>query len=311
MSDVSRPEPSSTDGANTEQWQDPRAGASTQGAQGGASAPPPVVVGFDNSDCALRAVDRAAEEAALRETGLEILTGWPWELVMPPASMGNAESEKVVREHLDKVIKRVHERYPQMTVEPALSWERAADALISRSGEAALTVVGTRGHGGFVGLLVGSVSLRAAAHTEGPLLVVGPHEERDHGRVLLGLKSVLDDHALEFAFEEAARRNAELRVVHAWQFSPFPDDVHKNTAEATHIKEAVARLRDRFPQVKAEVASVEAPAARELLEQSAEADIVVLAAHRRKRRFGLQLGAVSHALLHHAQCPVAIIPAAA
>lgn len=288
--------------------------AAAPGVPGGGSdvRGPKVVVGFDNSQHATRALNTAAYEADRRGAALEILCGWPWEPAMSPAAADDLNALDRARRHLEEAADRVRSVLPQVPVTPSLTADSAVDALLRLGGQAALTVVGTRGHGGFVGLLLGSVSLRLAAHSTSPLLVVGqddgtgPGQRR--GRVLVGMKSDGDLEALAFGFAEAERRGATLTVLHTWQFSPYPDDIHHTTAATTLISTAVQQLREKFPAVDASVESLQERAAKALVEESAWADVVVIAAHRRKHRLGPRVGPVVHALLSHARCPVALVP---
>ena len=285
-------------------------GAPTPANEGSAEGPK-VVVGFDNSPPARRALNAAAAEAARRGVALEILCGWPWEHAINPAAAEDPETLDRVRRHLDEAAARVRRRYPQVPVTPSVTADAAHEALLRCGRDAVLTVVGTRGHGGFKGLLLGSVSLRVAAQTTCPLLVVGPGEEsggQDQGRVLVGMKSDADTEALEYALAEAERRGAELKVLHTWQFSPYPEDIHDTTAAGTLISETVRERRGRFPTVDTSVDSRQERAAGALVEASSTADVLVLTVHRRKRRFGLWLGPVTHALLSHSRCPVVLLP---
>ncbi|MGW2089178.1 universal stress protein [Streptomyces sp. NPDC001880] len=84
---------------------------------------------------------------------------------------------------------------------------------------------------------------------------------------------------------------------------------HKERA-ATLIDEAMAETVREDPTVRLPSAAVEGTAAKVLVHRSAAADMVVVGAHRRRIRLGLQLGRVAHALLHHADCPVAVLPLA-
>ncbi|GHF34553.1 MULTISPECIES: universal stress protein [Streptomyces] len=281
-----------------------------------------VLVGFDGSARALPALDLAADEALRRGTTLEILCGWPWgrhrspDMAMAP---GGPSLHQLSRASLDRAVTRVHGRARHLPVVPTLTTEPAARALVRAGRTAALTVVGTRGHGGFGELLLGSVTLRVAAHCTGPLLVVRGSATNERNCVLVGLESEADLGALRFGFEEAARRGAVLRVLHAWRYPAAPslcppaplqwDDVQLLAKSAEAVPEyAVAALRGEHPGVEVDTVAMCLGAGHALTEASRTADVVVVSAHRRARRLGLQLGPVTHTLLHHAHCPVALVP---
>ncbi|MFE1841070.1 universal stress protein [Streptomyces sviceus] len=273
-----------------------------------------VVVGVDGSASSLRALDHAVDAARRHGARLEIVYGWPRD-----GHDGSAppDAADTVAESIADQARRLA---PELDVVTSSVAEDAADALVRRGRDARLTVVGTRGHGGFAGLLLGSVSLRLAAHSESPLLVVRGDQDvartaLGHDRVLLGLESDADTAAAAVAFEEAALRKARLRVLHAWSLRrPTPtEETRDDFARRARTEEAVpgfavARLRDEHPDVAVDVDSVHGAPARTLVEESVTADLVVIAAHRRKGRLGLQLGPVTHALLHHAHCPVLLVP---
>ncbi|MDX3214997.1 universal stress protein [Streptomyces sp. ME02-6991-2B] len=287
-----------------------------------------VVVGVDGSDPAVRALDRAADEAHRRDTALRIVHGLPWP---DPGEVGfglDTDRDRppgdAARALLELAAMRVADRHPGLTVTLDLSAEPAASALVRAGRTAALTVVGTRGRGGFAGLLLGSVSLRVAAHTAGPLMVVrgeDPAARRGllHDKVLLGLEDESDAEAVLFAFEEAGRRGARLRVLHTWTHPHLPGGEwplsHRQdlASQARQHKElarfAVSKAAERFPGVAVRVDTAAGYAAAALVEASRAADVVVVGAHRREARpLGLRLGPVTHAVLHHAHCPVVVVP---
>ncbi|WP_414166592.1 universal stress protein [Streptoverticillium reticulum] len=281
-----------------------------------------VLVGFDGSARALPALDRAADEAVRRGTGLEILCGWPWgRLPAPDAATapGGPSLHQMSRASLDRAVARVRSRADGLSIVPTLTTEAAARALVRAGRTAALTVVGTRGHGGFGELLLGSVTLRVAAHSTGPVLVVRGSATNERNCVLVGLESEADLGALRFGFEEAVRRGATLRVLHAWRYPATPsmcppaplewDDVQLLAKSAEAVPQyAVAALRPAYPGVVVDTVAMCLGAGHALTEASRTADLVVVSAHRRARRLGLQLGPVTHTLLHHAHCPVALVP---
>jgi nucleotide-binding universal stress UspA family protein len=283
-----------------------------------------VVVGVDGSESSLRALDMAAEEAGRRGATLELVysAGWPRRSRVPVTESDTERMRAAGAEVLDEAGKRAHEHVPGLRVVAQIHTEAlAADVLVKASRTAALTVVGTRGHGGFAGLLVGSVSLRVATHCEGPLLVVGDSRKggpTERGSVLVGMHTQNDEPALRFGFEEAARRSSSLRVLHVWNQPRMPGRLQLPPSEARKAKAAAAEQVTKLAEpVSKDHPGVEftadeqggSPAAT-LIEASRAADLLVIAVHRRQRRLGLQLGPVAHAVLHHAHCPVVLTPAA-
>ncbi|MFJ5560711.1 universal stress protein [Streptomyces sp. NPDC093250] len=269
-----------------------------------------VVVGVDGSLFAVRALDRAAEEAARRGTALRIVY----------AVADRDEAGPV----LASAAARVQGRHPGLPVETRAVEGGAVQALASESKDAALTVVGTRGFGGVSGLLAGSVSWRLTAHTHGPLLVVrGDHPCDQGGEVLLGLESDADAAAAAHAFQEAARRGTRLRVLHSSTHrhttpelpslvaatSPGQERQTRNDrAEEAVPRFSVAQLREEYPEVEVDSRTVRTGPAHALLAGTREAAVVVIGMRRRAGRIGPQIGPVGHVLLHHSHCPVVLVP---
>ena len=286
-----------------------------------------VVVGVDGSQSAGLALDRAVEEAVRRAVPLEIVHGEPWTRYFEARPQYGAPSADDARALVEAAVGLARHLAPDLVVFGSPTPEDAASALVRRGREAALTVVGTRGHGGFTGLLLGSVSLRVAAHTAGPLLVVRGelpprHNRVRHDTVLVGVESEADQDAAALAFAEAAARRAKLTVLRAWAFrhltpyggpliptSPVREDIaRRSAAEAEAAERVVALLREKYPLVRTRVRTVHGGAAGALVEASRAADVVVIAVHRRGGPLALRLGPVTHALLHHAHCPVLLVP---
>lgn len=134
---------------------------------------PRVVVGIDGSEAARRALLWAADEARVRDADLEVVHAWqhpapPLGLVLPTIDAGTSESH--ARGVLDATVAGLGDR--SITVEPILAEGPAARLLVEASAGAALVVVGSRGHGGFPGLLLGSVSGQVMHHARCPVVVV-------------------------------------------------------------------------------------------------------------------------------------------
>lgn len=285
-----------------------------------------VVVGVDGSESAALALDQAVDEARRRGVALEVLHGEPWTRYFDNAPQYAAPTADDARALVDSAAALAAQLAPDVPVLGTSTAEDAATALVRRSAEAALTVIGTRGHGGFAGLLVGSVSLRVAAYAMGPLLVVRGdlpprHNRIRHDTVLVGVQAEADHEALAAAFEEAAARRARLTALHAWTYrrpppgspllpaSPKREDIARRAAaEAESAQQAVAAMQEKYAQVRVRVRTVRGGASAALVEASRAADLVVIAAHRRRGPMALRLGPVTHALLHHAHCPVLLVP---
>jgi nucleotide-binding universal stress UspA family protein len=127
-----------------------------------------VVVGVDGSDAGQRALDWAAEEAAHRGAVLEIHTAYKPGYEFATAADIHRSMERI----LEAATARVSEVAPQVKATTHIHEQSAASALIDASHGAHLLVVGTRGLGGFKGLLLGSVSHQCASHAACPVMLV-------------------------------------------------------------------------------------------------------------------------------------------
>ncbi|WP_187414672.1 universal stress protein [Nonomuraea sp. PA05] len=133
------------------------------------------------------------------------------------------------------------------------------DALIGKSRTADSVVLGSRGLGGFAGLVVGSVGLGAAGHAAGPAVIVRGSPSIQHDRVVAGYDgSAHSDAAMQYAVDQARARDVPLHVVHAWQtpiaspyaatYQSLARDVHEEEIRAA--EDRVAVWRDKNPDVR-------------------------------------------------------------
>jgi len=137
------------------------------------SAPGRIVVGHDGSPSSFDALSWAAHQAALTGSALEIVMTWEW-----PSSYGwavpipddfNPESD--MKQSLDAAVARLSAEHPGLQLGARLVSGHPAPVLVEASKGAELLVVGSRGHGEFVGMLIGSVSEHCAANAYCPVLV--------------------------------------------------------------------------------------------------------------------------------------------
>ncbi|BBZ73983.1 universal stress protein [Mycobacterium paraseoulense] len=143
---------------------------SDEGAAPDSSAP--VVLGIDGSPASEAATTLAFDEASRRGVGLVALHVWSDVGVFPILGMDWHDREKEAQEILAERLAGWQERYPDVHVERKLFCDKPSEWLLQESERAQLLVVGSRGRGGFPGMLLGSVSSAVAQSARIPVLVV-------------------------------------------------------------------------------------------------------------------------------------------
>ncbi|WP_416475985.1 universal stress protein [Streptomyces sp. LKA04] len=279
----------------------------------------PLVVGVDGSDGSLQAIDWAVDEALLRRIPLRLVYASLWERYegVRPAVGRERPSEQVMADNIvGTAAERVRRHGPDLEVSTEV-----VPALLAEGMHASAVVTGSRGRGELKGALLGSVSLAVAARADCPVIVVRgdkPALSGSHQRVLLGVGDPdTSGEAVRFAFEEAETRACELDVVRAWRCPEYEimgvaalaDTGHEHQERASALIDTLtADAVTAHPGVQMRRATIEGPARKVLVARSAAADLVVVGARHRSGHFGLQLGRVTHTLLQHAACPVAVVP---
>jgi nucleotide-binding universal stress UspA family protein len=192
----------------------------------------------------------------------------------------------------------------------------AAAVLTAQAADARLTVIGDRGHGGFAGLLLGSVGVALAQRCPTPLVVVrGTTDPGPAAPVVVGIDGTpTSEAALAFAVAEAVEHRVPLMAVHAWQDVVFDTSVAPQidwdaveTEERVTLAERLAGWTEKHPDLDVRRVLVRDAPAHALVERSRGARLVVVGSRGRGGLAGLLLGSVSQALLHHADCPVVIV----
>jgi nucleotide-binding universal stress UspA family protein len=263
----------------------------------------PVIVGVDGSEESLTAVEWAADEARLRDTPLRIIHVFTWPMLYAPLSapMVGLEIDSL-RQAAGQITStaehRAQARAPEFPVESTVLDGSPIPVLLDQAAHASLAVVGSRGVGAVGTLLLGSTGVELAARAACPVVVVRgrPHKAQ---RIVVGVDgSDTSLAALAYAFDEAALRGAELTAIHA---VPDPTD----TAHPG-ITDAIERYGEHFPDLPVELVTVPAHPAEALINASTGADLLIVGSRGRGGFRGLLLGSVSQAVLHHADCPVAV-----
>jgi nucleotide-binding universal stress UspA family protein len=140
---------------------------------------PRLVVGVDGSSHSLDALRWAVSEARLRHATIEAIYAWRPPYVgeaggMAAAAVSWADLAAAAQEVLDNAVDPVAAEAPDVTFERRCLEGPPALTLIEESKDATMLVVGSRGHGGFLGLLLGSVAHHVAHHAPCPVVVVPP-----------------------------------------------------------------------------------------------------------------------------------------
>jgi nucleotide-binding universal stress UspA family protein len=273
----------------------------------------PVVVGVDGSPSSLAAAEHAAAVAGGRGAQLRLVHGY-----LHPRGYGSAPLEPyqafpppppahgdVMLSDLAGSLRKTH---PDLEVSHRQVLGGGAATLVEESRGADLVVVGCRGHGTLAGLLLGSVSSQVVAHAHCPVLVVRPAEPGPPatGPVAVGVDgSPTSTSALAHAVAEAARRGAALRVLYAAGKDGDSDNGQVEEVLTGAVETALAAQPDL--EIDSEILRDADPAAA-LVEASKDAAVIVVGSRGRGGFTGLLLGSVSQAMVHHAHCPVLVIP---
>ncbi len=289
-----------------------------------------IVVGYDGSQSSVHALDWALDAARRRGLSVRIVHAAHPYVEPYPAWGGYAgpspQALMTAAEHtLARGLSYASKRAPLLPVETRLVTSGVTAALMAEPDTTELIVVGSRGLEGLGELLMGSTGIQLAMHAPCPVVVVRPHDTDaepgpDAGRVVVGVDgSTLSEDALAFAFDEAAARGCGLTAIHAWRIpyyevpghgAPIPAsviDTEFRGDELRSLSDALATWREKHPLVEVRNIVVHADAASALVAASSGAELLVVGSRGRGGFRSLLLGSVSHAVLHHAHCPVAIV----
>ncbi|WP_328924016.1 universal stress protein [Streptomyces sp. NBC_00190] len=282
-----------------------------------------VTVGVDGSPEGRAAARWGAREAALRQVPLRLVHAVDWPANPAVPRPGRERADRWADEALTEALTDVRRRHPQVEVTTRCLYGRPAAALAVEAGDAGLLVLGSRGLGGPVGFLLGSVGLSTVVATETPVALVRVSGEPEgsgpapSGGIVVGVDiHEAADRVLSFAFEEADRRGCALRAVHGWKlpaayaYAPFfdPDDEREiGRSVMRMLDDMLLPWRRKFPEVSVTHHAFMGSAGGQLVMAATGADLVVVGRRHRQSPLGSHLGRVAHAVLHHAVAPVAVV----
>jgi nucleotide-binding universal stress UspA family protein len=286
-----------------------------------------VVVGIDAARSSVRALDWAADRAALDHRDLLLLhgTGRPTVEPAPGVGLGRPDPFELYddlvsagRAILHRATTHAVLRQPELSVHSVVLTADPGQALVDVSTRCSMVVVGSRGRGHMLSLVLGSVSEDVAGRAACPVVVLRPSfEEHARSGVLVGSDGSSESvPVLEFAFHEAWLRGVPLTVVHTiWDVvaSTAPahgvDTVEPGTvAVRRQLAAAVAPLAERYPEVRVRLELGRGVPSECLLAEAPTQDLVVVGHHQRHGFDRLMHGSVALSVLEHASTPVAIVP---
>ncbi|MGW7257552.1 universal stress protein [Streptomyces sp. NPDC054834] len=282
----------------------------------------PITAGFDGTEEGLAAVAWAGREAVRRGLPLRVVHAWRHEAV---DGADRDTQAGWVTAALAEAARTVAERHPELTMTADAVEGGTVESLVAAAAEAELLVLGSRGHGAVVGFLLGSVGQQVIAETTRPVVLVRagdrPSGEAAGRDVVVGQQGGPEDSAaaLRFAFEAAAARGAALRAVRAWTLPPvfayspgslklLDDAGGLEPYERKALAEALKPWRERFPGVPVAEQVEMGSAGQVLLSVAGRAQLMVVGRRAHLTAVGARIGSVAHGVLHHAECPVAVVP---
>lgn len=306
-------------------------------------APEGIVVGVDGSEHSQCALVWAAREAERRRRPLHIVTAYSVPIFAASGLDGGYATvdDSVIREGAEAILQQAVDKVSPYGIDVEATVENgdASGVLLEMSETAELLVFGTRGRGGFVGRLLGSVSSALPAHSKCPTVTVplvcadrlgetttDKHvqaEQAKSGRqpienvVVVGVDG--SDQARVAVLEaasQAERMGAKLRVVCAVpQYSgslawvPAPMDREALFADIrVQLEAGEAWLKSHYPSLDVETQLLDGSPVDVLVEASRHVELVVLGTRGRGGFAGMLLGSTSDGVLHHAKGPVLVVP---
>lgn len=282
-------------------------------------AGPRTVVGVDGSEHARAAALWGADEAILHGQALWLVHAANLDRLDRFASFETSEHARTNGTAvLAAAEEEIRSRFPGLDLTVKLSRRNPVTALHSAVGPGGTIVVGSRGSGGFGPLLLGSVGLEAVVGSPAPVVVVRGETGRGSGAPVTA--AVRDEHDavwLDRAAREAEVRECPLRLLNIRSIlgrfdgrpAPTEDEERPGDSRRQFLTDLAASIREARPGLTVQAGADSArSAASALVEASRKSELLVVGSHERRSVSALGLGHVVHALLHHAHCPVQIVP---
>lgn len=282
-----------------------------------------VVVGVEASDDNRAVIEWAAKEAFARQAPLTLVHTWEWEGVPVWATPYHYLRKTDVEHEGEQILARAAQHAIDAgahDVHVVTQRGYAPDVLVAMTAQASLLVVGTRHASALARGVFGSVSTSVVSEARCPVIVLTGAQEPPGAaggpdgacsQVVVGLAGGYHDQSLlEFGFDFAGEHGLKLVAVYCWESTfgsialPAPDAAKRQLAES------IAGWRERYPEVETNLVARRGAPVGVLVEASASQAMLVVGRHRPRLRLGAVLGSTMLGVVHHARCPVAVIPPA-
>jgi nucleotide-binding universal stress UspA family protein len=279
----------------------------------------PTVVGIDGSAGSEEALRWAVEDARARRCSLRIVamyawaarSPWEWHYDVHPPELAHVAraAETLVSGAAD----RVRSEHPDLAVEGVAVEAPAVDGLLHESAGAGILVLGSRSLGPLRATVLGSVGNAVAARASCPVVVVrGASSNGGDAEVVVGIDgSDGSDSVIAFAFDHAHDHGLAVRAVLGWWpvIGVLPREQKPVIGPAVKwLEDILSGWTAKYPDVVVRSEVAEDHPVNLLIERSQEQALIVVGSRGQHAFTGTLLGSVSQAVLHHAHCPVAVIP---
>jgi nucleotide-binding universal stress UspA family protein len=285
-----------------------------------------IIVGVDGSDPSIVALRWAAFEARRRNADVLVVScyeapvyGSPEGAVFPAVDDIGAitEGEAGV---VGRAAALVAEIDPHLVVDGLASTSPPATAISEAAQPGDEIVVGASGHAGFMEGVLGSVTLNVVHRSHVPVIVV-PSEPftppaASMKKIVVGVDgSPASLQALEWAYGEALVAGADLTAVHGWMY-PYgrrgSESGPRTQMQLDAMEELKASLESLGPRmtggsIHVHARLLEESPAEALLDESKDADMMVVGSRGRGALRASLLGSVSRTVVQHSKCPVAVV----
>ncbi|WP_425864974.1 universal stress protein [Arthrobacter sp. TWP1-1] len=294
-------------------------------------SPTGIVVGIDGSEQSNCALIWAAREAETRKVPLHLVTAYTVPIFAASGLDGGYATvdDDVIRQGAEAVLRESAAKVSHLNVQMDARVENgdAAGVLLELSETAELLVFGSRGRGGFIGRLLGSVSTALPAHAKCPTVTIplkcaarlneGTAEAAKVEKVIVVGVDGSDQarYAVLVAAEQAERSGSSLHIICAVQpytgtlaWMPAPVDREALFAEIQIQLDAGEKwLRSHFPKLPIKVELLEGSAVDALVTASETAELVVMGTRGRGGFAGMMLGSTTDGVRHHAKGPIMVV----